>query len=576
MFRKDKKLCLNNVQDFWAFIYTIQNEIKYMDLLQDNLSELLNYIHINEDELKITLLGKAVLQMASHFGFKIKLLSEDINDLVFILNNKNIPLTWWNVDKEKLVIDFRGIWSIEAVEYICEYFDYDELKCILIKNKGTAENKLRNILLHHSEYKDMYTLCDSDVYYSGVMPRVMRIECINQTHSSKGIKCIKFYVCRTTYATVDCMDNSTILTHPFFKHNIGNKTRLEVLAKVNYYEDCLQQEYLYNKKPVFSDNKRYEEMKIEDINNYLSKSINTHTVAVSGNIITKDNYLILSKRSTSAIDADKFYCSVNGQSEFRDENVKFYKTSVFEDMPSMDFQSKYRIDLNNELRREVIAELGIPLIDRDWIYYGISYLSINNEENHIQEKSSIYNKRRMHFNVLAYNTVPYMFSEIVKSQKKATEYFENQKLVGLRIYIFPNIFYVIFHEIRKLINWLIKNRSNFFLLYFFVTYLLSQKKNTTLQFRNVVDIIVFFTYVMSNILQWWKAREIIKLKINKYFILRKYIKNNQFDLKKVHEHLSSHWNKNKKLTNMHAIAKVMFSLFFIKINEKNKNLNCKI
>ena len=579
LFHKNDEFKLNDAQRFWRFLYEKQGKDNYLDLLQDDLGELLDFLSISEYELKITLFGKAILQMASHFGFRVKIIPEDINDLLCILDNNNIPSICWDLDEENLLLDLKGIWPVEAINYFCEYFNFDELNCAIIKKDKRTNNNLnnclRNMLLFSEKYKHLYKLCDSDVYYSGVMPRVMRIEYLKQPNSSKGIKCIVFKICRTTYATVDFMDNSKILSHNFFKESIGNtnNTRIEVLKKINKFEDELQEKYLY-KNITENNDYEYEETRIKDINEYLKKSINTHTIAVSGNIITKDKYLILSKRSISSIDAEKYYCSVNGQSEFRDENVVFYNTSVFEDMPSMDYLSRFRMDLNNEIRREAIAELGIPVFDKDWFYYGISFLSIKNKGN--DKDDNITGIRRMHFNVLAYNTVPYKFSDIVESQKKATEYFENEKLVGIRVCVFLNLVSLIFYKIKNLMSWLIKNRSNIFLLYFFGTYLLSNKGIYNYQLRNIIDIIVFLVYILSNVLQWWKERNIRKLKINKYFIITKYIKNNHFDLIKLYKDLCRHWNRKKEITNMHAIATVMFSLYFIKNNENYKKVNFTI
>ena len=87
-------------------------------------------------------------------------------------------------------------------------------------------------------------------------------------------------------------------------------------------------------------------------------SFNTHTIAVSANIETVDDYLLFGKREIKSIDAGKYYCSVNGQSEFLDENVSFYRTSVYEDLPTMDYNSKYSIDIENEISREAIEEIG--------------------------------------------------------------------------------------------------------------------------------------------------------------------------------------------------------------------------
>lgn len=171
-------------------------------------------------------------------------------------------------------------------------------------------------------------------------------------------------VVRTTYATVDFMDYPLIIHHPFFRTNLGDSTRFQLMLVFDRYEDDLQKEFLYRETYTASGEsisfnqerqRSYEEDAINKINEYLANSMNTHTIAVSANIKTSDQLLIIGKRSATAIDAGEYYCSVNGQSEFQDANVSFYKTSVFEDLPSMDYQSECRIDLTNEIQREAIA-----------------------------------------------------------------------------------------------------------------------------------------------------------------------------------------------------------------------------
>ena len=116
-------------------------------------------------------------------------------------------------------------------------------------------------------------------------------------------------------------------------------------------------------------------MQIKNINQYLENSFNTHTIAVSSNITTSDNYLIIGKRSKKSSDPGMYYCSSNGQSEFRDKHVDFYRKSVFEDLPTMEYDSEYRVDLNQEIQREALAELGITSFESEWHYYCLLYTS---------------------------------------------------------------------------------------------------------------------------------------------------------------------------------------------------------
>ena len=136
------------------------------------------------------------------------------------------------------------------------------------------------------------------------------------------------------------------------------------------YEDHVQKQYLHKRTKKEPNQRKQEEEEIKRINKYLRYSINTHTIAISANITTDDKFLLISERAAQSIDGDEYYCSANGQSEFRDKNVDFYAKSVLEDLPTMDFDSNYRIDLNGEMNRETVAELGISQFQNEWTYYG--------------------------------------------------------------------------------------------------------------------------------------------------------------------------------------------------------------
>lgn len=52
------------------------------------------------------------------------------------------------------------------------------------------------------------------------MPCVKEIEYEKNDSLSDKVKYIVFNVVRTTYATVDAMDNSNVLEHPFFMESL--------------------------------------------------------------------------------------------------------------------------------------------------------------------------------------------------------------------------------------------------------------------------------------------------------------------------------------------------------------------
>lgn len=157
--------------------------------------------------------------------------------------------------------------------------------------------------------------------------------------------------------------------------------------------------------PMDIYNNRYHGLHPKFDEAYLRKFLTNYEVNESG------EFLIVAQRDEKSIDAGEFYSSANGQSEFMDKHVSFYKESVFEDLPSMNYNSDYRVDLNNEIRREVIAELGITALNSEWDYLGVSYLAINQEKNKNDQGKPT--KRRMHFNVLTSNKTSLDFKAVV-------------------------------------------------------------------------------------------------------------------------------------------------------------------
>lgn len=575
-FLEDFYLC----GEFWKQVQAIQEKDslfsinQFSDLMKETETEM-KKICSDKNELEILLFGRAILQMASHFGYKLKLeknqvekfkedlikITKEACDISFTVTKKtenDISETiFWQIKEGKEdygEVIFKGIWPLEMISKISQLYDIKEADGELIifaKDSYGGGNSLESLLL--LKKPKSFTLVSGDVYYSGVMPRVLSIRYNENPVESGNVKYLVLEVGRTSYATIDFMDNPIILNHPFFAE--GSKK--ETMIRFDEYEDLIQASYLNTEEVSRKLNQReYEKAEIDKLNQYLKHSFNTHTVAVSANIETKDGYLILGKRNIHSIDSGEYYCSVNGQSEFCDENVSFYRNSVFEDLPSMDYDSKYRIDLRKELKRETIAELGITAIESEWQYHGISYLNINNGNKSWQSIK----KRRMHFNVLSSNKTGLNFEDILKTQNLATEKFENSEIRGLKTNLYINKQNRLKKYLLRILSWLDRNKSHFILIFLLVKFLLTKDINI-LSVETIVDGIVLIAYISTLVLKYWRDSEVRKLKSEINILYPKYIDGNSLRLDILFEVIS------KKFTNekgkFHAIFRIMYGLYFL-------------
>lgn len=512
-------------------------------------------------DLELILLGRAILHMASHFGFifrfKDEKIKEDILKCARLYRGEYLKIE--ASDKNIL---FKGILPKELIEMLSEKYSYCIDKNELLITEYNSSNSLSDILSFKKDFSNHFKMLDTNVYYSGVMPKVMGVEIKDNYNRANEIKTVILHVARTTYATVDFMDNPGTLKHDFFDNDRKRK-----MIEFDNYEDRIQQRYLYNDSSL--------ENEIERLNEYLKYSFNTHTVAVSANIETIDGFLILGKRDEKSIDAGEYYCSVNGQSEFRDENVSFYRESVFEDLPSMEYSSKYRVDLNQEIQRECIAELGVSQFKDNWTYYGISYLSINNflEDKEItKENSESVLKRRMHFNVLSGNTTSFTFEEVLKGHKNATEKFENSKIKGIKIHVHNDIKSFAGSIFSDFIKWIYRTRSDIFLIAIFILSSIKNAKINELNFINLIEVVIVSLYVILIGFEYKKQIKINKLRIKTRFINSKYVSknlswesDNKLNLDVIFKNLNKKMSKGKLDSNktyFNVIFLVMYTLYF--------------
>ena len=607
--------------DFWKIISKEQTENSWFKVSE--FPDFNKRFNLEQSELETILFGKSILQMASHFGFRFQCKEPIVDELKQIIaklwreetakskynSNKDYFsrektfFCQWGKNQKGSYIDFLGIWPKVIIDKLDK-----EIHIRIDNNVDSGELAIEKIIeskLDSKKYitvselynmssestknfsEDKFKLRDGNIYYSGTMPRVKKIEYDTDHPSSEQIKYLIMHVERTTFATVDCMDNPMIMLHPFFGEIYKERPLYDFLLDFDRYEDEIQSKYLYNQKEDDNDvQTEYEKKEIENINKYLEISFNTHTVAVSANIETADHYLLVGKRGKGTIDVGEYYCSVNGQSEFNDENVSFYQDSVYEDLPTLDFNSKKRLDLNNEIQRETIAELGISMFEQDWQYYGVSYLSINNEKNDAKSDGESYenaakvSRRRMHFNVLTYNKSYSSFEEVYTNHENVTEKFENSLIEGIRLNLYKDWTEFLKHSIEKISEFAYNHSGIMSFSILSITMLMNfiNKTNnsdiTSLGVTDYFEIIIVVLYLIVLLNKWISNKDVRQhrrtVRFNSSNFQGDSYGNNNSLIKIFNKFKINKYSRNKKAEDfqMHVILKVMMTLHFLQKKSK--------
>ena len=301
--------------------------------------------------------------------------------------------------------------------------------------------------LYDKKYARTYTFSGSAIY-SGVIPRLCHVEYVEPQMGNEEIQQMRLILGRTTYMTMYGLNSSDILNHPFLnmiRENLSNSCGRVVsltLRELNILFDQMeiraQEEYWSNMShhcgmpdAVVEDELTKEDFRI--CNEYLAHSWNIHNINISGNLITADGYCIYTRRGHDVVDSGNLYCSVNGGCELVDSQVSFYRSSVPEDLPTIQYGSQ-PVYFGGELTREAIGELGIGDTSVQWNYYGVSLMGRNLKANHGVRQTIWF-----HFNVLGERQCLDTFDSILESKKLAAESFESEEMFGYKMLPFSTI-----------------------------------------------------------------------------------------------------------------------------------------
>ena len=387
--------------------------------------------------------AKSLICLSMKFGLKFDItkIAKEVfvflkkSDIVFGLDYEIKTTPSKNMGKITFKYELRafGCSLQKVMPLLYTNFEVGENNSLTIKNHKTT-------ILENINMADINIIGLTKCYYSGVMPKVLEIEKSMDNSANGNLQIYNIKFCKTTFSTLDAMDNSYIKNHILLSGAISeNTTYREVLDKADVYEDNLKKEYLSEIN-----------VSLDQVNKCVKYSLNSNTCAVTCDILTNDGQHIMTRRSADVVDTGTIYPSCNGQSELLDNNVSFYKKSVYEDNPTIDTESDRRIDFSDEVKREAYAELGVEITNNSLEYLGISLLGIcptteidanitkgKVEKNEIpfMELRTLVEKRRLHFNIYTKSKSNDSMEEIEKKAESAVENFESDKMFGIKLKI---------------------------------------------------------------------------------------------------------------------------------------------
>ena len=375
-----------------------------------------------------------IIKMAGHFGYKFTFRNkETLNAFKDAIAEGSSFIDGVTYSLAGNVLTFIGGPCDEMLSFLDNFsFTADGAICL----KGDTGSYPFSLFYELQKEDGAFIhphMLGNNSYYSGVIARLMKIDAPSSPEDgNNNIRVMRLFTGRTTFATLDAFDYGNLVTHPLLRFSLeGDEHSIADTVRRVRKEEYERMSLLFSYDNSKEEGQSHARTLLNLINRYLSSSINSNTIAVSANLTTRDGCLIGAVRNRSSIDTGTCYCSSNGQMEFRDNLVTFYRNSVYVDLPSLsvpkglDVQYE-RLDFTKEIERETIAELNTSHFSATWRYYGISVLGV---VNRIGDGSGA---TRLHFNVLSENTLLDDFIDVCEFRNEATESFENNRLIGLK------------------------------------------------------------------------------------------------------------------------------------------------
>ncbi len=459
------------------------SELRFTDCESLNafIGEHSNYfmLHTDNEEYLPSFAKYALLAVASNYGLIFKK-DERLERIRLALD---LPASVWCEREEVYCI--KGCPTKNLLSELDRYHYLVSGNMIEITDLGSGKC-IREIYGCSNHIQ----LLNGDVFYSGVLLKPNQLSILQNSfeNSDTFTACVHFE--KSSYATVFTLDGN-FLSHPLLDN--AEKSKLSDFLYTDDNYKCKLIDELSN-GPLSA------EQRLHIVNKYLQESYGVNQIGVSANIMTNDGFLLLGKRGKNAIDKGMLYPSVNGNAEVADKNVSFYQYSVYEDFPTVRIHDT-RLDFLGEVTREAYAELKLDLSKQDLSCLGITVTGNCPESD---TKTEIYSPtaRRMHFNILFEAEIDSSYIDTVNKGTRAAEAFENEKMLGIRVYCHKNRFSRCLYSVGSFFKDFLGYKDfieAFLLIFLFVKSTVSHELITAFDFTEPISLIFALIIIALNI-----------------------------------------------------------------------------
>ena len=250
-----------------------------------------------------------VIRMARHFGFVFRIADSEtlqkLTDVASLYPDIFIPSVTFSISgkgKGEAELRLIGGPSDTLIERLAGLF----ISSGMVISSTRREGMIPFSMFYENTRNEFLKvrMLGRAGYYSGVISRLMKIDVPSSSEDgNNNIRVMKLKVGRTTFATLDAFDNGADIPHPLLSQPLQGRdlSIADAVRRVRQAEyERMNGVLSYDNKPV--GRRSHARTLVELVNEYLLGSINSNTIAVSANLVSRDGCLIAAIRDGSSID----------------------------------------------------------------------------------------------------------------------------------------------------------------------------------------------------------------------------------------------------------------------------------
>ena len=426
-----------------------------------------------------------VISMASNFGVCLRMTQKEYDRLVSVSGDFS-PTTVRVSESENGRVTFK----------ICGCPTSDMLRAMEGLRFVRDDERIWRTVPEGIDIREIYSkpenisLTSGMVFYSGVLIKPLNIDVLKGNYENDKITSICIGFERTSYATVFALDHN-YTSHPLLK----DRTKI---AEMLNTDDRVKRQLVQDLDALARINAPTVDL-LRKVNAYLDKCFNVNQIGVSANLMTKDDVMLMGRRSPASIDGECLYPGVNGNAEAADRKVAFYNESMYEDFPTIRTDSD-RIDFLGEIGRECYAELKLDLPKQEWKCYGITISGDLPKDPGPDDTVYLPPSRRLHFNIIFEQSCDISFYHAEKGSHMATEAFESNKLLGVVVKCYKNRLALIWDKITDIAEGIAEQKDvveSILVLLLFLSTMMAGDRSEGLDWYTVASIVLSVIIVLS-------------------------------------------------------------------------------